>query len=105
MTENDSSPADSVLATGPPGIPGIIEGSMTVHAEPDGSVSFRVVIGSRDEYAGKRDVLELIIGAEHVRSIGRALADGDATIIGYSEPVRTFPCHIGFCRNAVGTAA
>jgi hypothetical protein len=89
------------LATGK-GIPGIIEGSMTINPEPDGGLSFRVVIGTASENAIECDQLELIVSSEHVANLGRVL-DGYETQ--RTDRTRSFPCHIGFCRNAVTTAS
>jgi hypothetical protein len=58
-----------------PGVPGIIEGSMTVIQEPDGRMSFRVLISANGERADCCDRIELIINPEHVR---QALAGTEA---------------------------
>jgi len=86
------------LATGK----GIIEGSMTINPEPDGGLSFRVVIGTASENAIECDQLELIVSSEHVANLGRVL-DGYETQ--RTDRTRSFPCHIGFSRNAVRTAS
>jgi hypothetical protein len=66
-----------------PGVPGIIDGSMTVTTEPDGRLSLRVLIGAHG------DILELIINPEHLSST-----------LGVDAPAAVVPCHIGFFRNA-----
>jgi hypothetical protein len=77
---------------------------MTMHPGPDGRVSFRVIIGVGGERTAKHDLLELIIGAEHIGDLSRVLADPGTGITGDSDPMPPFPCHIGFCRNAISTA-
>lgn len=108
MTENFSH-LDKVMLPSrdniPPEIPGIIDGTMTVHPEPGGNVSFRVVIGIDDGQTAKRDLLELIIGPSYIGNLSRALTGQDISIAGGSDPVPSFPCHIGFCRNAISSAA
>jgi hypothetical protein len=81
-----------------PEVPGIIEGAMTVIQEPDGRMSFRVLISANG------DRIELIINPEHVRQAlagteARRLAGAQAT-----DRVPTFPCHIGFSRHSVNSA-
>lgn len=88
----------------PPGIAGIIEGSMTMHYEPAGSVSFRVLIGTGGGRAADGDLLELIIGVEHLGELSRVLASPGAAAAADPGSPRSFPCHIGFCRNAVTNA-
>lgn len=109
MTRNIPGPDDAVppsqRSLPQPRIPGIIEGSMTAHPELGGGVSFRVLIGVDDGQTAECDLLELIISAEHVGQLSRVLADYRAGIIGESDSVPSFPCHIGFCRNAVSSAA
>lgn len=87
-----------------PEVPGIIEGAMTITAEPDGRMSFRVLISPDRERTDHCDRIELIISPEHVRhalagSKIRRLADAQAT-----EEPPTFPCHIGFSRKSVNSA-
>jgi hypothetical protein len=97
MTENSPRPGPVTQHAGLPRVPGLIDGSMAVDIGPAGSVSLRVVIGE-DAPAGKRDLLELIISAEHVRHLSQALNGG-------RDCVPAFPCHIGYSREAVITAA
>jgi hypothetical protein len=78
---------------------------MTMHPEPGGGVSFRVIIGIGGGRTAKRDILEVIISAEHIAELSRLLADRGGGITGDSDPGLSFPCHIGFCRNAVSSAA
>lgn len=83
----------------PPGVAGIIEGSVTISPEPDGRVSFRVLIGTGAEQAGDRDLLELIISSEHLsRALGACGAMGTPT-------AKTIPCHVGFCHHVTNPAA
>lgn len=88
-----------------PEIPGIIEAAVAITSEPDGRVSFRVVVGADSGRSSGCDLVELIISAEHVgRALAgmkiRAMADTENT-----DELPTFPCHIGFYRNVVHTAA
>jgi len=78
---------------------------MTINSEPDGSVSFRVIIDVGGEQCDQRDLLELIIGSEHIGDLSRVLAGRGPATSGGTDQVPPFPCHIGFCRNAVNTAA
>jgi hypothetical protein len=102
MTDNSTRPGlTTPVAPHParaarlPSVPGLIEGSMAIDVGPAGHVSMRVVIGENGP-AGKRDLLELVISAEHVRYLSHAL-DGDR--------VPSFPCRIGYSREAVISAA
>jgi hypothetical protein len=79
-----------------PEVPGIIEAAMTVTAEPDGRVSFRVLVGGGR--SSGCDVVELIISPEHVR---RALVGG----MKQADERPAFPCHIGFYSDAAHSAA
>jgi hypothetical protein len=108
MTGSESQPdtrpsADQASMT-PPGIPGLIEGSMTMYREPGGGMSFRIVIGG-DGSQTDHDLLELIVSAEDVRSLSRALSGHCPGLSDGSGPLPSFPCRIGFCRNAISTAA
>lgn len=87
-----------------PEVPGIIEGAMTITPEPDGRVSFRVLVSANGEQAEYCDRIELIINPEHVRqalagTTIRGLAGAPAT-----DELPTFPCLIGFSRNSVNPA-
>ena len=81
------------IMTALPEVPGIIEGAMTITPEPDGRISFRVLLRADGERADRCDRIELIISPEHVRQA--LAADGD---------LGAFPCHIGFSRNSVRSA-
>lgn len=84
-----------------PEVPGIIEGAMTISPEPDGRMSFRVLISADGERADSCDRIELIISPEHVR---HALAGTKIRGLAGAQPVEelpTFPCHIGFSHNSV----
>jgi hypothetical protein len=79
-----------------PEIPGIIEGAMTITPEPDGRISFRVLVSANDERGAYCNHIELIVNPEYVR---QALAvpkvrQLDGTRLVDDSP--TFPCHIGF---------
>lgn len=92
-------------------IPGIIDGTMTLHPEPDGSVSFRVLIGPNDGHGVANDMLELIVGASYAGQLSIVLAGQGATASQGAaageehDPALPFPCRIGFCRNQVSPAA
>jgi hypothetical protein len=88
-----------------PEIPGIIEAAVEITPGPDGRVSFRVIVGADSGQPCGCDLIELIINPEYVgRALAgvkiRAMADTENT-----DELPTFPCHIGFYRNAVHTAA
>jgi hypothetical protein len=86
-----------------PEVPGIIEGAMTITPEPDGRISFRVLLGADGERTDRCDRIELIIDPEHVR---QALAGTKIRIAGAeaADDLATFPCHIGFSLNSVRPA-
>jgi hypothetical protein len=84
-------------------IPGIIDGSMTIGPEPhDGGLSLRIIIGTPGPNSANYDLLELIIRPEHIANLGRVLADYKTR---HTVTAQRFPCHIGFCSNAVKTVA
>jgi hypothetical protein len=88
-----------------PAIPGIIEALMTITPQPDGKVSFRVLIGADNGRPSGCDLIELIIRPEHV---SHALAGAKISSLAGRETTDkppTFPCHIGLYRDAVHTAA
>lgn len=78
------------------GIPGIIDGTMTLHPEPDGSVSFRVLIGANGGQAAENDMLELIVGASYTGRLSLLLAGHGATAGEGPDAALPFPCQIGF---------
>jgi hypothetical protein len=86
------------------GIAGLIEGSMMMLPEPGGGLSFRVLIGVDGEQTGEGDLLELIIGAEHIADLGQALVSYRARRAGDLDPALLLPCHIGYCKNAMSAA-
>jgi hypothetical protein len=88
-----------------PGVPGLIDGSMTIQPEPGGTVSFRVMVGAGGGQSGQHDLIELIIGAEDIGNLSQALAGHYSGQGAESAVMPAFPCHIGFCRNAVNDAA
>jgi hypothetical protein len=74
---------------------------MTITPEPDGRISFRVLISADSERTGRCDRIELIISPEHVR---HALAGTKIRALAHartSEELATFPCHIGFSRRGL----
>jgi protocatechuate 3,4-dioxygenase beta subunit len=82
-------------------VPGIIEAWTTITPNPDGSVSFSVLIGlAPGREAGReagRDLIELIIRPEHIH-YALASAKIRALVTSGSEKdteVPTFPCHVG----------
>lgn len=87
------------------GIAGLIEGSMMILPEPGGGLSFRVLIGVDGEQTAECDLLELVIGAEHIADLGQALVGYGAGRAGDLDPAPLLPCHIGYCKNAVSAAA
>jgi hypothetical protein len=78
------------------GIPGIIDGTMTLHPEPDGSVSFRVLIGANGGHAADNDMLELIVGASYTGRLSIVLAGHGAAAGEGPDPALPSPCQIGF---------
>lgn len=87
-----------------PGIPGVIEAVMTITPEPDGRISFRVLIGPHGKRPDRCDRIELIVNPEHV---GQALAESEIhRLAGAQTPdeLPTFSCHIGFSHNSVNPA-
>jgi hypothetical protein len=109
MTENSSRRAETEQRGrhGAPfrGIAGLIEGSMMILREPGGALSFRVLIGVDGEQTAECDLLELIIDAEHIADLGKALAGYGAGRAADLDPALLLPCHIGYCKNAVSAAA
>jgi hypothetical protein len=79
-------------------IPGIIDGSVTVHPEPSGCVSFRVIVGDRT--ISQHDVIELIVSAALIRNLGAALSHRTARMDDQLDSMLAFPCRIGICRNS-----
>ena len=81
-------------------VPGIIEARMMITPNPDGRVSFSVLIGTGDPDRGPDDLIELIMSPEHIH---RGLADAktcvlDAASPGKEKETQAFPCHVGFSR-------
>jgi hypothetical protein len=84
-------------------VPGIIEAWVTITPNPDGRVSFSVLIGTLDADGGPDDLIELIISPEHIhRALAgakiHALATDGCEKEEKEREVQTFPCHIGFSR-------
>src|SRR5260370_15972370 len=111
MTRND--PRLAAMALDPhgvrlPEIPGIIDGRMAVYPGTGSSVSFRVIVGVSDGRTVKRDLIELIIGAEPRKGLTCALTQHRAGITSDADSMPSSPCHIGFClviRHPVGGGA
>jgi hypothetical protein len=83
-----------------PGVPGIVEGVMTITPEPDGRISFRVLISAHGQRPDCGDRIELIINPEHV---GQALAETKTRRLAgarVTDELPMFSCHIGFSRTA-----
>jgi hypothetical protein len=88
-----------------PGVPGVIEGVMTITPEPDGRLSFRVFISAPGQRPDCCDRIELIINPGHVV---RALAEARIRRLVRQQATDerpTFSCHIGFSRNSVNSAS
>ena len=87
-----------------PAVPGIMEGVLTITPEPDGRISFRMLIsadGKRTDCCGR---VELIINPQHV---GQALAETKIRRLAgprTTDQLPTFSCHIGFSHNSVNMA-
>lgn len=86
------------------GIAGLIEGSIMILPEPGGGLSFRVLIAADGEQTAECDLLELIIGAEHIADFGQALVGYGAGKAGGLDP-ELLPCHIGYCKSAISAVA
>lgn len=87
-----------------PGVPGLIEGVMTITPEPDGRISFHVLISAHGKRPDCGDRIELIINPEHV---GQALAETKIRRLASAhdtDELPTFSCHIGFSLNSVNSA-
>src|SRR6266568_3171374 len=78
------------------GVAGLIEGSMMILPELGGGLSFRVLIGVDGEQTAECDLLELIIGAEHIADLGQALVGYGAGKVGDLDLVLLLPCHVGY---------
>jgi hypothetical protein len=88
----------------PPRVSGVIDGSMTVSHQADGSLSFRVIVETGGRPTAEPGLLELIISPEHVRQLNRALADYGTKGTWSSELVASFACNIGFRSMALSSA-
>jgi hypothetical protein len=83
----------------PDGIPGVIDGSMTIRAN-QGTLTFRVVCrlgGRRDAGAS---LVELIVDANHIEKLSRALAADFA-----GDSISDLPCRIGLSLDVSNAAA
>jgi hypothetical protein len=87
-----------------PEVPGIIEGAMTITLEPDGRMSFRVIVSADGERTDRGDRIELIINPEHVRQALAVTETRRAASARITDELPTFPCHIGFSHNSVNSA-
>jgi hypothetical protein len=88
-----------------PEIPGIVEAAVAITPEPDGRLSFRVVVGADGGRSCGGDLVELIISPEDVRRALTGMSARAPADTANADGPPTFPCHIGFCRGAVHTAA
>lgn len=72
---------------------------MTLHPEPDGSVSFRVLIAVNGGHAKDSDMLELIVGASYTGRLSIVLAGHGAAVA--EGPTRhcLFRVRSGFVRT------
>lgn len=84
-----------------PEVPGIVEASMTISPEPDGRISFRVLMGTGPGSSSIGDLIELIISPDDISQAlaGAKIAAPAGGQTAYEPP--TFACHIGLYRNAV----
>jgi hypothetical protein len=87
-----------------PEVPGIMEGAMTITLEPDGRMSFRVIISADGERTDCGDRIELIVNPEHVRQALAGERNPSAAAARITDELPTFPCHIGFSHNSVNSA-
>jgi hypothetical protein len=78
---------------------------MNVYPGAGGDVSFRVVFGVGNGQTARRDLLELIISADHAVDLIRALTKHGAGLMGDNGPMSSFGCQIGFCPDAPTIAA
>jgi hypothetical protein len=77
---------------------------MTITPEPDGRLSFRVLISGHGKRPDCCDRIELIIDPEHV---GQALAETEIRRLAgarATDELPMFSCHIGFGHNSVNSA-
>lgn len=82
-----------------PEVPGIIEGAVTISAEPDGRMSFRVLISADATQTDRCDRIELIISPEHVRQALAGTTIRRLTGARTTDEPPMFPCHIGLSRH------
>jgi hypothetical protein len=83
----------------PEGIPGVIDGLMTIHAEP-GSLALRVLCRLGGEQGASASLVELIIDTKDVDELSRALATDFA-----GDSASWLPCRVGFSMDIANTAA
>jgi hypothetical protein len=88
-----------------PEVPGIIEAAVAIIPEPDGRVSFRVLIGADSGRSSGCDLVELIISPEHIEHALAGMKIGAMADAEHADELPTFPCHVGFYRDAVHAAA
>ena len=83
-------------------VPGIIEARMIIRPNPDGKVSFSVLIATGCDRGAGSGLIELIISPEHIQ---RALAHAKIHALAAtgSEEVQTFPCLVGFSSVTPGS--
>ena len=83
-----------------PQVAGIIDWAITITLEPDGRVSFRVLISANGGPPGGCDRIELIIDPEHVRQALTGTEIHEMAGKQVAPELSTFPCHIGFSASA-----
>jgi hypothetical protein len=83
----------------PPGaVAGIIDGSISAGLEPDGSVSFRVIVGPGGSTT-ECDLVEVTMGAGYVARFARALGSTGSAAGQNGDSVPLFPCRVGIGRS------
>lgn len=74
----------------PPRIPGVVDGTVTVSVDPDGSITFHVVVGAADGASPDHDhQVEVVIWEKDAGRLGRLLGGSDR------EPLASLPCLVG----------
>lgn len=73
---------DLSVVTPPPGIPGVVDGTLTMSVDPDRGVSFHIAVGSDPR---RRVQVEFLLSPEHAAVI-RAALERDAGSAGPSVP-------------------
>jgi hypothetical protein len=84
----------------PSKVPGIIEARMAITPNPDGTVSFSVIVGPGCGGNAGSDLIELIINPEDFHCALAAAKIHGLAGNGCEKDGKapTFPCHVGFSR-------